>query len=188
MSAEHCNTVHTSSLSVCYCTTIYTGSTFLCASNTRSASQCTGVCRVRRPGTWWTVALQPRTLPLDSTYVRPVDIIWLYQHLLVVARAFSVAGSTLRTWRSAAAAASDSCWRRFSTASQHTQCNRDVLYDSALYKSTIDVDIDIDIITKEIKRLTVNKSNVQRIRVFSMQFYHQCFSRITRKVFLTVFF
>ena len=102
--------------------------------NTRSASQCTAVCRVRRPSTWPTVELQSKGIASRchlcsaSQHHLSVPRYWLSTF---GCRAFS--GNLYRTvsetrLSAAAAAASGNYLRRTSsTVNQHTQCNRDVV-------------------------------------------------------------
>jgi len=79
-----------------FCMTICPGLTFLNVSNTRPVSHCTAICRVRRPSTWPTVALQSQTFLAYTTYA------WPPVHTTPPAQygrqAFSVAGPTV--WNS----------------------------------------------------------------------------------------
>ena len=138
--------IHTrsnASAEVCHdsCMTICTGLTSLNVSNTRLASQCTAVCRVRRPSTLPTVVLQPQRLLADTTYARPVDITCLY-HVTgsvpsVVEPSLFEAGlsgtlyrtvSKTRLGRLSAATASGNYLRRTSsTVTYHTQRCRDAV-------------------------------------------------------------
>jgi len=125
---------------VCHdsCTTICTDLTFLNVSNTRLASQCTAVCRVRRASTWLTVALQSQRLLADTTYVRPVDITWLYHitgslpsavkpSLLQARRSGTLYWTVSETPLSVAAISGNYLRRTSSTITHHTQRSRDAV-------------------------------------------------------------
>ena len=111
------------------CTTICTGLTFLNVSNTRLASQCTAVCRVRHPSTWPTVALQSQTLSADATYTQASR-----HHLSVPLHQLSTFGCrTFSARQSLRPALSSSSFRQllkmdFSTITSHTQHSRDAVW------------------------------------------------------------
>jgi len=131
-----------SSTTVCHgsCTTICTDLTFLNVSNTRLASQCTDVCRVRHPSTWPTIILQSQRLLADATYARPVDITHLYHVTGSVPSA--VEPSLLQVRRSRQSPRPGSQQQKFQATTQDgllqpllsTLSAAEMLYDSALYK------------------------------------------------------
>ena len=124
---------------------ICTGLTFLNVSNTRLASQCTAVCRVRRQSTSPTVALRSQRSLADATYARPVNITYLYHYTssvpsavkpsLLQARWSGTLYRAVSATRLSAAVISGNYLKR--TSSTVTQRSRDT-HDSALYKCMID--------------------------------------------------
>jgi len=151
---RHLLRVLVSSTEVCHlsCTTICTGSTFQSASPTSWTLLCIAACRRKLRGTWSTVAHQFRKSPAVDNYAQSVDNTLLWRRVIGWTRSGAL-GSILRgTIYRIVSVIPNSVWavsgnyfkRGIICELLNTLSAIEMLDDSALYKFTIDIYIDID--------------------------------------------
>ena len=154
---------HASSTTACHtcCMINCTGSTSQNVSTTNWESQCITVCSTRLLSTWSTAVHQSQTFPADVIDGQPLDITWLQTgspRTTLPAEHFRSSGLLCRRSDNLELATGQSPWpdaqqQQFQTIAKYgfiisslplnTHSAVEMLHDSALYKSIIDIDIDI---------------------------------------------
>ena len=160
---------HASSTTACHtcCMRNCTGSTSQNVSTTNWESQCITVCSTRLLCTWSTAVHQSQTFPADVTYGQPLDITWPYH---VTDSALSVVGPFLLQVDDLELATGQSLWpgahhqqlqtiaenEPISSLSLSTHSAVEMLHDSVLYKSIIDIDTDTaEVLVPAARRSTI---------------------------------